>query len=368
MHSPTPTASIPTEVARLQRITDYPAVTLICPTAPLEPDLTRRLHALANHARRRLAREFGDDDPLVAVMMTRLRTEIDRVRPVDAPTVALFVSPTTTSWLPIAEPAPERVVIDDTFATRDLVHAAGRGTRTWVLHLASAPALFHGLGHRFTPEPLSSPDPPVPTLERHPDRDRRGRQDASALRDRRLVRAVRVVDTLISPTLEASPAPLLVIGSERRLAAFARHSQMRASIAGTVPWGGRTLTSQGIAELTFDLVEELIASEGRQALRAVDQAIKAGRLATGLDGCWSKAMLGLAEVTVVEQGYSVAGRPDPTTGNLQRCDDPEAPGVVDDLVDDLIEIVLAHRGRVTFVPDGTLTERGLDRIVVCGRA
>ena len=40
--------------------------------------------------------------------------------------------------------------------------------------------------------------------------------------------------------------------------------------------------------------------------------------------------------------------------NAAADPDPHAPGVVDDLVDETIEVVLAKRGRCTVVPDGTL--------------
>jgi hypothetical protein len=57
---------------------------------------------------------------------------------------------------------------------------------------------------------------------------------------------------------------------------------------------------------------------------------------------------------IVERSYSVAGRWDADHQTFTIVSDPTEPGVIDDVVDDIIEAVLDHRGKVVFVPDGTL--------------
>lgn len=55
-------------------------------------------------------------------------------------------------------------------------------------------------------------------------------------------------------------------------------------------------------------------------------------------------------------GHEFAGRTE--DGRLVAVDDRDAPGVVDDAVDELIEAVLARGGTAQLVPDGTLDDLG----------
>ena len=64
--------------------------------------------------------------------------------------------------------------------------------------------------------------------------------------------------------------------------------------------------------------------------------------------------VGRGDLLVVEATYAVAARVDPVSRRLSVADDPTAPGVVDDVVDELIEAVLRYRGRVAIVDEGAL--------------
>ena len=52
---------------------------------------------------------------------------------------------------------------------------------------------------------------------------------------------------------------------------------------------------------------------------------------------------------------------------LGLADDPEAPGVIDDAVDELLEAVLVRGGDVVAVPDGALAHHGRLVLAVRGR-
>lgn len=63
---------------------------------------------------------------------------------------------------------------------------------------------------------------------------------------------------------------------------------------------------------------------------------------------------------MVEEGFALAARAD--GDRLERVEDPRLPGVVDDVVDEVIEAVMNRGGRVAIVADGTLDDR--DRIAL----
>ncbi len=353
-------------IARLQQRNEYPSVSLIAGHDGNDDALRVRLAGLARDARRRLVAEYGSDHATVGAITDELSHQIERVAFTGAPAVGVFVSPTFAVWYPITESVVERVVIDDTFATRDLVHGQLRGTHTYALHLAATSRLFTATGHRFT-EHHSTVWPVELSPPRERERSQRhGLREPSSDRDRDLNRQVHDIDQSISEVFSDDPRPLIIIGSGRRVAAFAASSRYRDHLAAQIVWGGRLLGPQQVAELCDQAVEDVIDQRTAKAFAAVNDAIKARRLHTGIANCWTVAANGLADLVVVERGFTQAGRIDPASGAITEASDREAPDVVDDLVDDLIEQVLARRGRVAIVADGMLADH--QRVAICGRA
>jgi hypothetical protein len=102
------------------------------------------------------------------------------------------------------------------------------------------------------------------------------------------------------------------------------------------------------------VVCDWLRRQERDALERLERARSARRLATGLDEVWSLALEGRIEHLVVEEHFEVPARIGADPHPLVRAADREAPDVVDDAVDELVEMVLVRGGRVTFVPDGLL--------------
>jgi hypothetical protein len=77
-----------------------------------------------------------------------------------------------------------------------------------------------------------------------------------------------------------------------------------------------------------------------------------------LDEVWALAQESRVELLVVERNHAVPVRVDGAHLVQVAPDESEAPDVIDDAVDDLIEAVALRRGEVVIVPDGTLAEHG----------
>lgn len=347
------------DVATLQRTRTYPAVSLLCPTDRDEARTRVRLGALARRAHDRLTAEFGPDAPEVALLDDQLervlRDEaLTRSLEERPPALAVYATADEGCSVSVPEPVRERVVVDETFATRDLVRALLRSPSFHVLVLSSQVTRLYDGGLHGMHEahgggfPLSRPGADVDDHDRRPHRDR------SDARDVALARFVRDVDEVFGPWSAADPKPLLVVGSARRVSAYATRSAHRQSIAETVAWGKEQPRPSELLTVLRPRFETLLAQSQADALLALDDAVHRRRFSSGLDEVWALATEGRGDLLVVEEGFEQAARLDPETGQLVVADDPEAPGVIDDVVDEVIEAVLASRGRVVFVPDGTL--------------
>jgi len=129
------------DVQLLQSIRGYPAVSILLPTHRRSPDNLQdpiRVKNLVQQATERLLAEFSkrDVEPLLA-RLEALVARIDYRYTLDG--LALFVNRDLARefYLPFA--VKERVIIGETFATRDLVLALNRSPRYWVLVLSEKP-------------------------------------------------------------------------------------------------------------------------------------------------------------------------------------------------------------------------------------
>jgi len=63
---------------------------------------------------------------------------------------------------------------------------------------------------------------------------------------------------------------------------------------------------------------------------------------------------GRGNLLLVEEDFHYPARLDETGERLEAAEDPAAPGVMEDAVDEIIEAVLSKKGQVVFVDNGRL--------------
>ena len=113
-----------------------------------------------------------------------------------------------------------------------------------------------------------------------------------------------------------------------------------------------------LSDLARGPLSDWAGSRNATALHRLDQARGRRRYASGLDEIWSLAGESRVELLVVERNFAVPVRADGAHLVPVDADQIEAPDVVDDAVDDLIEAVALRRGEVVIVPDGVLADQG----------
>jgi hypothetical protein len=326
-------------VLGLQRLREYPSVSILVPVDQgprlSDPDRLRIQRRIDDLARRLL----GDVDTGTTVeVMERLQGMLSDLE--HQPTrrsVALFASPSTSMAHHLHIEVRERTVVDDTFATRDLLDEVRRNIAFVAATVSDRSVqIVEGVGDLVTPVVGRG----VP-LERLPD-------ETDASWERRTVSLLRRVG--------GGSQPLVLFGAGRRVATLVRAGGVEpaAVILGNhdrTPWGT-------LAELARGPLAEWAGTRNSTALHRLDQARGRRRFASGLDEIWALAKDSRVELLVVERNFAVPVRADGPHLVPVGPDEVEAPDVVDDAVDDLIEAVALRRGEVVIVPDGVLEDMG----------
>ncbi len=324
-------------------------VSILLSTTPaprMTEDDRSRLQAHARDVVRRL--ELEPDQGLAAVLESRLRVGIDKAlrEPTDT-ALALYVSESTVKVFHLPVAVEDRVVIDPTFATRDVVVAVQHNPRFLLLHMDSRSVNLYRYNQKYL-EPVLSPD--FPAL-------REGRVRAG--RDRERQRAfLRTVDAGLSRSLQDHDLPIVLVGGERTLGEFLRVTRNAGRVAGMARGIHSRPTLQELEDMGRSVMADHVADLSAAAQDTLYARLRARRAVTGLLGCWHAAATHTPELLVVERHFAMAARMVAEGRYVEPSDDDEHPEVIDDAVDDLIEEVLRAGGFVCVVPDGTLREHG----------
>ena len=324
-------------LAELQRQRSYPSITLLFNTSSgcgLSPTEVATATRLAKHADHRLEGDVSDE--VRATLIAAIRQAIhDQITQPSAAAIALCVSPDFSAVVRLGRSVDERVVIDDTFATRDLVADLNRTAAYRIVTVSDHKTrLLIGDRQRLVEERND-----FWPFERHPEQ--------SALSwTRDLTHRLKVEQAQLA-------LPTIVAGVKRSV----RHLVVPDlfDTIGILPGNHDRTSWIDLHNAAWPLVTDWLRSDATRAFERLEHARSSCRYAGGIDEVWCLANDGRVELLVVEESYTLAVRLD-TNRQLRQADDPESPDVVDDIIDDTIEVVLNHGGQVALVADKHLRE------------
>jgi Bacterial archaeo-eukaryotic release factor family 3 len=344
----------------------YPAVSLTMPTHRRQPDNAQdpvRLRNLLAEAVQRIEADprVGREDRIAVcghLEQAAAEAEVELRHALDG----LIVYATAREhqiWM-VPRTVPSRVVLSDTFLTRNLVAAKAQARPFWVLAVAADRAtLWSGSGetlHAHERDGFPATPEPVEWDVQHQERTG-GRP--STLRDEETLRFLRTVDASLAAVLAADPRPLLLVGLAPVRALLQELGTAAREPAATVDKGGLV---DGPAPVLLKETAEaragLANSTADLARRKLDEARSHKAFAAGLDEVWEATRSARSALIAIEDHYQLTVRV--ADGHIEPADDQDLtqPEVHEDIVDELAETALDTGAEVVFVPDGTLSDQG----------
>ena len=97
-----------------------------------------------------------------------------------------------------------------------------------------------------------------------------------------------------------------------------------------------------------------LAEHNQQVLSDLDKAVGERKSVSTVGEVWRLAHEGRGHLLLVERDFHFPAKVDETGRHLTPADDVTAPGVMDDAVDEIIEMVLSKQGQVVFLENGQL--------------
>lgn len=341
------------ELKELQSLVKVPALSILLPTHRTSPDNRQdpiQVKNLVEAAKERLLKEFSARE--IQPLFQRLDDLVDEIAynyTLDG--LALYVSHDFGKLFYLPFHVPSRIVIDQTFLTRDLVYGLHRAQRYWVLLLSQGAArLLAGTGEtleevrdRNFPMQMQGPGATGP-LPYHAD---------SRYLDDRIRRYCQQVDRAFAPYAEDEELPLVVGGVDRQISFFREVSLHAAAIAGTITGNFDRITIPELVPQVWPIVQSARQAQQADALKALARAVDGQAFVSTIGEAWRLAQEGRGRLLVVENGYHVPAVL-AENGHLELVADKGGSDVMDDAVDEVMEAVLEKGGQVALVDDGTL--------------
>ncbi len=318
----------------LQRQRCYPSITVLINTTPGTPLTPTEIDTAARLTCQTDDRLDGDvSDTLRRALITRLTDLItEQAGQPSTLALALFVSPEHAAAVRLGRKIDERVTIDDTFTTRDLVADLNRTALYRVITISERSSrLFIGDRQRLIEQrdenwPLTRHDEHTPT---------------SWTRD---------LNHFLGTEHAAHPLPVIIAGVQRSLRKLAPNL---TDTIGVIAGNHDRTSATELHNAAWPLVTDWLRTDATRAMDQLDQALSTNRYAGGIHEIWPLAHDGRIATLVVENDYVLPARID-HNNQLHPADDPHHPEVNDDIIDDTIETVLQHGGNAIIVNDGTL--------------
>ncbi|VXD19573.1 AOC03_06830 family ribosome hibernation factor [Planktothrix paucivesiculata] len=342
------------DLKQLQSLINVPAVSILLPTHRTSPDNKQdpiRVKNLVDEAKTRLGEEFSQRE--LEPLLNRLDTLVSEINyPHTLDGLALYVSHEFAQlyYLPFSVPA--RVVIDKTFATRDLVYGLHRDQRYWVFLLSeNSTRLLAGTGQTLEevedgnfPMQMTGPGATAPIPF---DAD-------TAYLDDRYRRFFQQVDSTFTEYAQDESLPLIVGGVVRQVSFFQEVSQYTSAIAGTLSGNFDRASLSELSLQVWPIVQSVREAKQASALASLDVAMGIKAVVSTIEETWRLAQEGRGKLLLVEKNYHVPAILT-ENGGLELVEAAGGTEVMDDAVDEIIEAVLAKGGEVAIVDDGALS-------------
>ncbi len=289
---------------------EYPSLSIMAlthRTAPSNLQDPIRVKNLVSEATNRLHDEFWRE---VAPLLERLEflvEEIDWRYTLDG--LALFVNKDFAARFDLPFAVNERVQIDESFATRDLVFGLNRSPRYYVLVLSEQPTrLFEATRDRLQESragkfPLEHKGPGGATAMP----GGHGVQQ-SAYRDEYDRKFFRCVDEELSKVFSDDPSPVVVTGVTRNLTFWDEVSTNKAQLAGTLEGSYDSANHHELGQRVWPVMQSFMAENRARVVEELGDAIGAKKYAAGIGEVWQMAHDGRGETLLVEEDFHYAGQ------------------------------------------------------------
>jgi len=339
---------------RLSKIQAPACVTLVLNTHKTHPENKQdsiHLKNLITKANQRLKNEFGDAIAKdYTEKLNKIADSIDHSH--NDHGLMLFVNDDIAEYLRLPLKLHDRVIIDETFATRPIVRALNRDTDYYVLVLSKGRARLIEASSEEAIKEIQSDDFPITDNNLHAAT----RQEAAvASRITNLTQEFfNRIDKAVNKARKEKPLPVVIYSEETNYHQYLKEADHPNTIIGHITLKSFDESPSNLIKEVWSEVKELTIAKNRARISELESALSSGKYLSDINEIWKAAQSGQGRTIFVEEGYIQAVEEKDGVLHLIEFDEINHKGHIDDIVDEIIEHVLKFGGDVVFLEKGSL--------------
>ncbi|MCB0794448.1 MAG: hypothetical protein KDB88_06895 [Flavobacteriales bacterium] len=337
-------------ISRLLDPVQGPCLSILMPTHRTMPDAKQDpilLKDLCKEAEARLLNEH--EARAVAPLLDelhRIRDSWDHQHNGDG--LAIFVSNDRSEAIRLPFPIAARTVVDGTFATRDVIRARLGSAEYHVLVLGSKSAkLFHAVDDR----PQGEVRDGFPRENGHYTTDH-AQVNTARGQEEQVRQWYGEVDGAVQEAL-GKDARIVVACTPEHYPGLLGASRQGARYIGHVDGNHDRTPIHELIAAAWPVAYEAHKAEHLKDIASLRSAPMDLQVTT-LGDIWMRTREGRGHMLFVERDLRIAAKRE--GDRLVVVNDPQEPGVMDDVIDEIIETQLHHGGHVRIVPNGLLAD------------
>ncbi|MEO6681830.1 MAG: hypothetical protein ABIN48_03305 [Ginsengibacter sp.] len=339
---------------RFKHISSKCCVTIILSTHRTKPDNEKDailLKNLVKDAEKRIAIDCADDKEMSQALVSKLNklaSEIDHRHNQEG--LVLFVNENMAEYVRLPLKVENRVVVDKTFHTRDLVRAINAQTSYYVLLLSRQKArLIEALSDKVVAEiesgfPIENMNTTVPP----------GSASISNKVTSLTVEFFNSVDKVFNEVYKAKPLQVIICTDESNYSEYLKIADHKEAILGNVKGNKMAEKAYHVLESVWPVVKDLHQAANKKRLAELDDAVNSLKYVTDFNEIWTALKEGRGRTLFVQQGYFQPARITDNQIQLVAPNQASEPDVVDDIIDEMLEKNMKNGGDTVFVHDNEL--------------
>ena len=277
-----------------------------------------------------------------------LATKVDISRTLDG--LALFVNKNIEQMVDIPFRVRERVIIDKTFATRDLIKSVNRGTSYFILDLSLHRARLISCYRDQAAEINQGGFP----LQSEFEMLELNSTDFSREKKKQIKEFFNRVDKSFLSNYHYGDTKLVIAGVQKNLSLYRESADSKEVIYEQMEGNYEATSVHDLGKKVWERVREKNKKERHTALNEIPNAISTQKLASGITEVWRFANEGRVNMLVVEEDYHISAAYGNDNNIILDVSGFPDKDIMTDAVDEVAEIVVDKGGKVVFVDNGTL--------------
>jgi|SRR5690554_995012 len=338
----------------LKKISSENCISIIMNSHRTKPDYLKdslQLKNLIKETEKRLLEETEKSKAEKLIKkLKELAAQIDHSQNIES--LLLFVNEDVAEYVRLPIAVNERIIIDNNFATRDLVRAMHLETAYYLLVLSQEKVrLIEALNDKVVKEIAD----PFPFINEQFNTDEWVDLSFASRQSNLMAEFFNQADKEVTKVRNVHPLPVLICSTEGNYHDYLKVADRKENIFDTFLNTVKTDDSaQSLVNDAWPVVKKYTVEKNNNRKAELKKAVSDNKFLSDSNEIWRAIQNGRIQTLFIEQGlFQPAVIKD---GEITYVNESNGPDVIDDIYDEMIERNMEFGGDVVFLPKGELKQ------------